>query len=106
MLLEWIFRLYGKPGVLRAKGEQKQVRVFFQGSHSKSWQNMQRVYGPLGEIPRGQYLCYLLPGTAVEGDTLTLEGKAYRICRVEDMAVYQWCLCTRKGGEDTWALTE
>lgn len=110
-LLERVFRLYGKHAMLISGSEQKKVTVFFQGSNSKSWQNMERVYGPLGEIPRGQYLCFLQPGMAAVGDTLTLDGKAYRICRVEEMtagtgAMYQWCLCAGKGGEDTWALTE
>lgn len=105
-LLERAFGLYGREALLTSGGTQKRVKAFFQGSNSKSWQNMQRVYGPLGEIPRGQYLCFLQPGTAAEGDSLEMDGKAYRICRVEDMAAYQWCLCTEKGGEDTWALTE
>lgn len=110
-LLERVFGLYGKNAVLISGSVQKQVKVFLQGSNSKSWQNMQRVYSPLGEIPRGQYLCLLQPGVATEGDTLMLDGKAHRICRVEEMtagsnAMYQWCLCTGKGGADTWALTE
>ena len=110
-LLERAFGQYGREVLLISGGTQKLVKAFFQGSNSKSWQNMQRVYSPLGEIPRGQYLCLLQPGVATEGDTLMLDGKAHRICRVEEMtagtnAMYQWCLCTGKGGADTWALTE
>ena len=105
-LLERAFGQYGREVLLISGGTQKLVKAFFQGSNSKSWQNMERVYGPLGEIPRGQYLCFLQPGTAAVGDGLVVDGKAYRICRVEDMVAYQWCLCTEKGGEDTWALTK
>ena len=110
-LLERVFGLYGQDALLTSSDTQNTVQVFFQGSNSKSWQNMERVIGPLGEIPRGQYLCFLQPGMASVGDTLSMETGDYRICRVEEMTVgtqvmYQWCLCMRKGGEDTWALTE
>lgn len=110
-MLERTFARYGREVVLTSHGVQKTVKAFFQGSRSKSWQNMQRVYFPLGEIPRGQYLCYLLPGTAVAGDLLTVGGETYEVCRVEEMwalgqSMYQWCLCAGKGGEDTWGLPE
>ena len=110
-MLERTFARYGRDVVVTSHGVQKTVKAFFQGSRSKSWQNMQRVYFPLGEIPRGQYLCYLLPGSAVAGDCLCVDGVTYEIRRVEDMralgqVMYQWCLCAGKGGEDTWGLTE
>lgn len=110
-LLERAFGLYGQDALLSSGDTPKTVKAFFQGSNSKSWQNMERVHFPLGEIPRGQYLCFLQPGMAVAGDTLTLDGKAYRICRVEEMragnrSMYQWCLCAEKGGDDTWAMSE
>ena len=110
-LLDRLFDLYGKTAILERAGVQKRVQVFFQGSNSKSWQNMERVYGPLGEIPRGQSLCFLRSGTAKVGDGLWLQGRAYRICRVEDMllgehVLYQWCLCAQKGRTDAWSLTE
>lgn len=109
--LNRIFQHYGTRAILTADGAEKQIRVFFQGTNSKSWQNMEKHYCPLGQIPRGQYLCLLPAGTASEGNTLQVDGRDYRICRVEDMllgpdALYQWGLCVEKGGEDTWALTE
>lgn len=69
------------------------------------------MFLPLGEIPRGQYICVLPTGMAAVGDILRIGGKAYLICRVEEMAVrtgsvYQWALCEEKGREDTWGLTE
>lgn len=110
-ILEGTFARYGRAAVLCSHGVEKTVKAFFHSSRSKSWQNMQRVYFPMGEIPRGQYLCYLLPGTAVAGDVLTLDGQSYEICRAEEMwalgkAMYQWCLCIEKGGEEPWGLPE
>lgn len=84
------------------------VSSFFYSVNSRSWQNMEQVFGPLGEIPRGQYIC-ILPGavSVTAGDVVTVRQKSYRIRRVEDMCagddvVYRWCLCVEKGGDDTW----
>ena len=110
-ILEDVFARYGRDVALISHGVNKTVKAFLQSSRSKSWQNMQRVYFPLGEIPRGQYLCYLLPGTAVAGDLLTVDGQVYEVCRAEEMwalgkAMYQWCLCVGKGGTEVWDLPE
>ena len=84
------------------------IRGFFQSVNSRSWQNMERMYGPLGEIPRGQYICMLPAAVAVTpGDVLGVGQGQYQIQRVEDVrlgdrVLYQWCLCVRKGGEDLW----
>lgn len=81
---------------------------FFSSVNSRSWQNMEQAFGPLGEIPRGQYICMLPVAVAVDfGDTVTVGQKSYQIRRVEamrfgDTTVYQWCLCVEKGGEDLW----
>lgn len=84
------------------------VRGFFYSVNSRSWQNMEQMVGPLGEIPRGQYIC-ILPAavTVTAGDTVAVGQTSYRICRAEDMrvgdgVVYHWCLCVQKGGEDLW----
>ncbi len=64
--------------------------------------------GPLGEIPRGQYICVLPVAVPVEvGNVVEVGQKSYQIRRVEDMRVgdgvmYRWCLCVQKGGEDQW----
>lgn len=76
--------------------------------NSRSWQNMQRRYVALGEIPRGQYIC-ILPGHVVvnSGDTVSDSRKSYEVRRAEmvyagSAPVYYWCLCVEKGGVDNW----
>ena len=84
------------------------VRGFFYSVNSRSWQNMERAFVPLGEVPRGQYIC-ILPASAqvTAGYTVGLDGKSYEIRRAEIVRagatpVYYWCLCVEKGGEDSW----
>jgi len=110
-LMDRVFAHYGMHAVLESGGSKKTVRVFFHSVNSRSWQNMERMFLPLGEIPRGQYICVLPAGTAAVGDILHIGMKAYLICRAEEMAlragsIYQWALCEEKGGQDTWGLTE
>lgn len=100
-----ILNCYGTPAVVGGKT----VRIFFQPSKSKSWQSMEPVVGPLGQIPGGQYL-YIGPAEQriAEGQTVTVAGENYLFRRCEayrdaDGPVYWWGLCVRKGGEDTWA---
>ena len=88
--------------------ESGMVNGFFQSVNSRSWQNMERMVGPLGEIPRGQYIC-MLPSsvTVIPGDVLGVGQGRYQIQRVEEVrlgdgVLYQWCLCVRGGGEDLW----
>ena len=55
-VLEDVIGRYGGRLVLR-QGEKRVVfRGFLQHSRSKSLQNMERGYGPLGEIPGGRFL--------------------------------------------------
>ena len=88
--------------------EDTEVTGFFYSVNSRSWQNMEQAVGPLGEIPRGQYICILPAATAAKaGDTIVVGEKSYRIRRVEDMrsgeqVVYRWSLCVERGGEDLW----
>jgi hypothetical protein len=104
-ILDRLFARYGSEAVLSGSQTRK-VRVFFESVNSKSWQNMQSRQHPLGQLPRGQYICRFPRGTAVaSGDTLRYRGKAYRICRVEEMTgpggyCYLWALCTGKGCEE------
>ena len=106
--MQWVFARYGTDALLRDGEKTREVKVFFQSVNSKSWQNMEATVHPLGYLPRGQYVCMLPAGTAVEvGNTLMVEGKNYTVCRVEDMPacpqpVYRWALCTGKGSEQAW----
>ena len=104
-LVDRVFARYGMEAELSGQ-ETRTVRVFFESVNSKSWQNMQRQQHPLGELSSGQYICCFPLGIEVKpGDTLKFQGKAYRICRVEEMrglkgSGYLWALCTGKGEEE------
>jgi len=111
-LMDGVFARYGMDGVITSAAESRKVKLFFHAVNSRSWQNMERMFSPLGEIPRGQYLCLLPASAAVAaGDTVAVNGGEYRFCRVEPMAtsegtVYHWSLCVEKGGVDDWAVSE
>lgn len=107
-LLDRVFARYGTQAVLHTDSGEHGVQVFFESVNSKSWQNMEARHHVLGKLPRGQYICRFPAAAAVAaGDSLTVSGNDYLVCRVEDMLgpggrAYRWALCTRKGGEDTW----
>ena len=107
-MISKILRYYGVPAVLVHEGERVELRIFFQPSMSKSWDSMDPIVGPLGQLPGGQYL-YIGPAEQEisQGDEVTVGGNAYILRRVEkyldrDGPVYRWALCVRKGGEDKW----
>lgn len=109
-LMDRILIRYGQPALLCRAGATQKVRAFFWSDNSTSWQNMERMFLPLGEVPRGQYVC-VLPAeiSAGVGDTLELEGRQYLVQKLETMylwtgPVYQWGLCVEKGSEDTWGM--
>lgn len=102
----WMDRLlkrFGQQAVLYTKGAQTTVWVVFQSVNSRSWQNMEHGYSPLGRIPRGQYLCILPAGVPGQvGDSLILRGTEYEIRKLENQylgsqVVYVWGLCVEKG---------
>ena len=107
-ILAGIIRSFGSTVEAVKGGETARFRAFLQPVTSKSWQNMDRVIGPLGEIPRGQYL-YIGP---VEQDVLAADflrcgGAAYLVRRADtlllgDEPLYVWALLVRRGGEDPW----
>lgn len=102
-LIERILARYGTPAQVETAEGNREVKVFFRCVRSDAWQNVERMFNTLGEIPRGRYIC-LLPRELVVApeDTLTVQGKQYLLRRVEKMAVFteivgQWCLCVEKG---------
>jgi hypothetical protein len=107
-LMDRVFARYGTEAVLHTAKGRQEVKVLFESVNSKSWQNMQARYHALGRLPRGQYICRFPRWVAVQaGDTVTVNGVAYLVCRVEDMlapggCAFRWALCTGKGSEDTW----
>lgn len=107
-LMDSFFSRYGTDAVLTAEENEQKVKVFFHSVNSRSWQNMERMFFPLGEIHRGQYICVLpIAAAAKAGDTVTVMGRSYKLRRVEEMfvkgmALYRWGLCVEKGGDDHW----
>lgn len=106
--LQNILQKFGNRITCACGGEMVTFRGFLQHSGSKSQQNMKRDFGPLGEIPGGQYvlLAPIEPKLSV-GDTLTQGDLRVVIRRLEtvsalDEPLYRWGLCEQKGGTDTW----
>lgn len=109
-MISKILRCYGVPAVVTHGGTAAQVSIFFQPSKSKSWDSMNSIVGPLGQLPGGQYL-YIGPAEQEisEGDQVEVDGNGYILRRCEayrdsDGPVYWWGLCVRKGGEDKWGV--
>lgn len=97
---------YGTDLVIVGVGGTRTVRGFFQPEKNRVSARKEAM--ALGEVPRGRYT-YLGPVSAEagEGDTVRLGEKEYLLCRVENYyygkdPLYQWGLCTEKGGADTW----
>ena len=103
-----ILEKYGTPVELHRGEISWTVRAFFQPVRSKSWDDSDSDYSPLGEIPRGRYI-YMGPlePEAAAGDTIWVDGKAYLVRRSEIVRdhrgpAYCWGLCLEKGGADNW----
>jgi hypothetical protein len=89
-LMERVFARYGMNAVIDSSAGQQHTKVFFHSVNSRSWQNMERSFFPLGEIPRGQYICVFPTSVRVQaGDTVTLNSGVYQVRRVEEMATWQ-----------------
>ena len=107
-MMDKVLRRYGIEAQVERDDIREAVRIFFQPSTSKSWQNMEPVMGPLGRVPGGQFLYIGPAGTEIRpGDRVTVAGKGYILRRAEAVLdkngpVYRWGLCVEKGGEDTW----
>ena len=107
-LMDGVLDRYGTMATLHSATGRREVKVFFHSINSTSWQNMERVFCQLGEIPRGQYICVLpADAGAMPEDTLQVWNKSYLLRRVEQMLlgdenVYCWALCVEKGGDEAW----
>lgn len=108
--IDKILKKYGTGMKIKRGQQEESFRGFLQPSRSKSIQNLQKDFSPLGQIPNGMYV--LLAPTCVDakcGDTVLSGERSYELRRVErimhgDKALYIWALCKEKGGEDTWAM--
>ena len=106
--MDSVLERYGMAAIIQTAEGERAVKVFFHSVNSASWQNMERVFFSLGEVPRGQYICVLPADVQVAPeDTLLMDGRAYLVRKVERMdlfsgPMYHWALCVEKGCEDTW----
>ena len=105
--IDRILKKYGTGLLLRHGQQEESFRGFLQPSHSKNWQNMEKKFSPLGQIPAGQHVLLAPPNINAErGDIVVLGEKCYVLRRLEkvmygDKLLYIWGLCGEKGGEDT-----
>ena len=107
-MIDRILKQYGIAAVLEHGRKEIALRIFFQPSMSKSWDSMNPIVTPLGQLPGGQYL-YIGPAAQPidQGDLVKVAGKSYVVRRAETYLdrsgpVYQWALCVRKGGDKPW----
>lgn len=91
--------------LLVLRGEEKlQFRGFLQHFDSHSRQNMEFTYGPLGEIPKGQYILMVPVAPRLQVGDVILRGELKVIVRrlelftVGDKPVYYWGLCEETEG--------
>lgn len=107
-MIERVLKQYGVPAVLEHDGQNISLRIFFQPSMSKSWDSMNPIVTPLGQLPGGQYL-YIGPAEQAvsQGDLVQVASGSYIVRRAETYLdqngpVYQWALCVRKGSDKPW----
>ena len=106
-LVEKIFRRYGTPLSLQIAGGTETVYGFVQHTATSARKHLLPVYTPLGELPHGHYLMLLPVSRASVGQLLMYNGKWHIVRRIEQVyvgskAIYDWCLCEKRGEADTW----
>lgn len=103
-LIEELLDRYG----VDAKVNGINTRIFLQFSNSKSWDSMNPILTPIGQIPGGQYL-YIGPVdvSISAGDRVWVNGTGYILRRCEvyqthEGPIYNWALCSLRGGDSAW----
>ncbi len=105
-----VFARYGEEVTVDRAGEISAFRGIFQHTGSKDWQNMEKAYSLLGEIPRGQYMVLAPAGVELQpGDKLQVGSRLFLIRRAENVRwmaeeLYSWGLCVEREGDDTWPV--
>lgn len=106
--VEKIFESYGSSMTLYQQGREVQFRGFLQHFNLHTWQNMEKSFSPLGEIPRGRHVLLAPYDTEIRvGDVVDLQGIKYTLRRVEivmcgDERLYCWGLCVERGADGQW----
>lgn len=105
---ERMMACYGVPMTLVRGENEMPVKAFLQESRSRSQENAQRAFGPLGEEPKGLYV-YMGPvePAARTGDLLRYAQRIFEFRRAEPVMageepVYIWGICIEKGGDADW----
>lgn len=107
-LVEQVIGRYGSQLKLQRGSTVQPFRGFFHHTASKDWHNMEKVFSPLGQIPRGQYAVIAPAALKLKvGDILHCNGKSYALRRVEtilfrDTPLYCWGLCVERGEAKQW----
>ncbi len=106
--MEKLIRQYGNEMTLVRGKNSYTIRAFLQAARSKSMENAQRVFSPMGEGYAGRFV-YIGPTDpmAKEGDLLEFQGRTFEVrrsepVRVQDAALYCWGLCVERGGDGAW----
>ena len=107
-MIDRILRKYGTPILLRTIFGDSTVYGLMQHTGSLGWKNMQPVYSPLGEVPRGQYLLMVPLEPEIKKGNIIRRGDIWFVVRrVEKMwygeePIYCWCLCEEGGKSGIW----
>lgn len=106
-LVDKILKRYGTPLSLQTADGLEKVYGFVHHTASSARKHLLPEYTPLGELPRGHYLILIPTNCAKIGQLLMHDGRWHIVRRMERIyigneAVYDWCLCERRGEADTW----
>lgn len=106
-LVDKIFRRYGTPLQLQTAEGAETVYGFVHHTASSARKHLLPEYTPLGEIPQGHYLMLLPVDRATIGQLVMHDGRWHIVRRIERIyvgskALYDWCLCEKRGEADTW----
>ena len=106
-LVDKIFRRYGVPILLQTTEGTETLYGFVQHTATSARKYLLPEYTPLGELPQGHYLILLPLYSAKVGQLLMHDGRWHIVRRIERIyvgsrAIYDWCLCEKRGEADTW----
>ena len=106
-LVDKIFRRYGVPILLQTTEGTETLYGFVQHTATSTRKYLLPEYTPLGELPQGHYLILLPLYSAKVGQLLMHDGRWHIVRRIERIyvgsrAIYDWCLCEKRGEADTW----
>ncbi len=100
-LVDRLFADLGAPALLQRGSTAIPVQVHMRPRQKGK---LQRLLTPMGDLPQGQYSCYLQVPVAV-GDVVVLGSRRYQVSRWEALrgpggrVYYYWALCLEKEGE-------